>query len=740
MKTWTGALITLVAFACLAAAPGRAQQQEQAPWPRTYQEGGAKVVVYQPQVEAWPGYTVLHGVAALAVTPAGAKHPTYGSASFSAFTDADFQTGTVTVAEPRVTGTRWPGQSATTSANLDGTVRGAVQLTNTTIPLASVLAGLDAAKALPSPVAVSNDPPVIDESEQPAILVVFDRNPIFAPIEGTDLKFAVNTNWTIVYDGQLYYLLDAGHWLSAPSVNGPWIATTAPPSFQRIPDSADWADVHNALGAPAAPAPQVFVNTQPSDLIAIDGPPKLAALPPTRLQYVSNSANDLFFFAPQNEWYVLLSGRWYRASALGGPWLFASNGLPPDFAQIPLNSPRGSVLVSVPGTAAAQYAGASAQVPQIASVDPANAQLTVSYNGQPEFQPIAGTPLYYAVNTPNDVVKVGESSYYACQSGIWFVAAAPNGPWAVARSVPAVIYTIPPNSPLYADTYVHVYAPDGTVVTTTETTATPSPYAATTEVLSGFTLGYLSYYWANGGWVYGTGWYWPGYYWPAAIPVYYPYPWTWTGGWARTWAGGTYYNTASGAYGRWGSVYGPYGGATYRAQYNPNTGTYARGAAVYGTNGAIAAGGFYNPRYGVAGRTVQGTSPYGSWGHSAVTTRYGGAVTGHASNASGSVAGIATRNGSSAVGKSANGNVYAGHDGNVYRNQNGAWQKSDGSGNWSPVTPPGGGQARNPQTNRPQQPMAQSNWNDLNRDAQARRGQFSGFHGFNGGMRGGFRR
>jgi hypothetical protein len=121
-----------------------------------------------------------------------------------------------------------------------------------------------------------------------------------------------------------------------------------------------------------------------------------------------------------------------------------------------------------------------------------------------------------------------------------------------------------------------------------------------------------------------------------------------------------------------------------------------------------------------------------------VTTRYGSAVTGHASNANGSVAGIATRNGSAAVGKAANGDVYAGHDGNVDRNQNGSWQKSEGGGLWSPVTPPGG-QARNPQTNRPQQPMGQSNWNDLNRDAQARRGQFNGFRG-GGAMRGGFRR
>jgi hypothetical protein len=35
--------------------------------------------------------------------------------------------------------------------------------------------------------------------------------------------------------------------------------------------------------------------------------------------------------------------------------------------------------------------------------------------------------------------------------------------------------------------------------------------------------------------------------------------------------------------------------------------------------------------------------------------------------------------------------------------------------------------------------MSQNNWNDLNRDAQARCGQFNGFRS-GGAMRGGFRR
>jgi len=748
------AVLALIAGTLIAAAvPAASGATTQPAWPRTFTSGGTKVVVYQPQVTQWPNYTVLSAMAALAVTQAGAKGPTYGTATFSGYTAADFQTGIVTLTDPRITGTHWPGLGASQAASLDALARGAIQLKNSTVPLATVLASLDASKALPKPVAVRNDPPQIFTTTGKGILVVFDGNPIMAPIQGTSLTFAVNTNWAVISDGARYYLLDAGHWLSAASVQGPWQAATAPASFAAIPDDPNWTDVRQALTASAVAAadvPQVFVSTQPADLIAVEGAPQLVAIAGTHLQYADNTPNDLFFYKPATQWYVLLSGRWFRASTLNGPWTFASTTLPADFAKIPLNSPRGSVLVSVPGTAAAQYAGASTEVPQVATVNPQNAKLTVTYTGDPQFKPIEGTSLQYAVNTQNDVVKIDDTTYYACYSGVWFAASSPQGPWTVAGAVPPVIYTIPPSSPLYADTFVYVYNADGAQATPPPQ-ATPGPYAATTEVLAGYTLGYLNSYWANGGWVYGTGWYWPGYYYPGVIPIYYPYAWTWNGGWGWGWGGA--YAGWGGAYGRWGGYYGPYGGAAYRAQYNPATGTYARGGAVYGPNGAVGGGAFYNPRYGVAGRTVQGSNPYGSWGRSAVTTRYGNAVTGHVNTANGSAAGIATRNGTTAVAQAKNGDVYAGHDGNVYRNQNGTWQKSTGGGSWSDVHPPSPSADRaSPSTDRAAtsgygyHPSATpayrpsstnmintSDLNGLNRDYTARQSGFSGFHGFGGG-------
>ncbi|HTJ25139.1 MAG TPA: hypothetical protein VMA36_03150 [Candidatus Limnocylindria bacterium] len=718
-------------------------------WPKTFQQGDAKVVVYQPQVKDWPNKTVLNGIVALAVTRGGSATPIYGTATFTTYTSANFQEGTVTLTNTRITATRWPGQSATVSSQLDQAARSAIQPRDNTVPLATVLASLNAESALPKSAPLRNDPPKVFTSQKRAILVVFDHDPILTPIEGTDLKFAVNTNWAVIADGSRYYLLDSDHWIAASSAQGPWVPATAPASFAKIPDNDNWTEVRKYLNAPAptaAQVPQVFVSTVPAELIAIDGTPKLAPLPPTQLKYVENTQTDLFSYQPTKEWYVLLSGRWFRAASLNGPWTYAGNALPADFKKIPPNSPRGRVLVSVPGTPVAQYVGASTQVPEIATVDPKTATITIAYGpGAPQFAVIEGTSLQYAVNTPDSVIKVNDAEYFACRSGVWFIASSPTGPWSVAHYVPPVIYTIPPSSPLYSVTFVRIYNADGTVQTAPP--ATPEPNTAAEEaaaaaVLVGFTAGYLGGYWYDGAWMYGTGWYYPGWYYGGA---YYPY--------ATTWTGGSYYNPTTGAYGRSASVYGPYGGASARAQYNPTTGTYARGAEAYGPNGSRAAGSFYNPRYGVAGRTVQGSDPYGSWGKSAVTTRNGSAVMGHASTSNGQMAGVATQHGTTSVGKSASGDVYAGHDGNVYRNQDGTWQKNTGGNTWSNVERPtttssserlaagnaqtSGVERQNAAAQQRPSSMSSSNLSSMNRDFSARQAGSSGFRGFSGG--GGFR-
>ena len=90
----------------------------------------------------------------------------------------------------------------------------------------------------PPEVALDNTPPRIFVSARPASLVVFDGEPVLAPIAGTSLSFAVNTNWDVFFDSttKTWYLLNNGGWLAAPDAKGPWMpAGKLPPAFAALP-------------------------------------------------------------------------------------------------------------------------------------------------------------------------------------------------------------------------------------------------------------------------------------------------------------------------------------------------------------------------------------------------------------------------------------------------------------------------------------------------------------------------
>jgi len=292
----------------------------------------------------------------------------------------------------------------------------------------------------------------------------------------------------------------------------------------------------------------------------------------------------------------------------------------------------------------------------------------VSYVGEPQFLPITGTSMSYATNTQNRVIQVG-AEYYLVYQGIWFVAPSPQGPWQTAQTVPPVIYTIPPSSPVYNVTYVtQVATSDG-------------------NVQASYTAGYMGAF-VTGAAVgaivmSGTGYYYPPYIYHG---YYYPY--------AASYGYHTY-NPYTGAYGYANSAYGPYGSAHWGASYNPSTGTYARGATTSTAYGKQAVGEAYNPYTGASAATHQGSNAYGSWGQSVVNKNGNTAYTQHASNAYGSVgtvqtsqggkgAATSTAYGNTAAGKTSNGDMYAGHDGNVYKNTGSGWQTYN-NGSWNDV-------------------------------------------------------
>jgi len=97
----------------------------------------------------------------------------------------------------------------------------------------------------------------------------------------------------------------------------------------------------------------IIVRTEPAELIQSNGDPVFAAIPGTGLEYMVNSGNDIFRVSATGQYYLLLSGRWYKSGNLQGSWQYvAADGLPADFAKIPEGSPKDHVLASVAGTPA----------------------------------------------------------------------------------------------------------------------------------------------------------------------------------------------------------------------------------------------------------------------------------------------------------------------------------------------------------------------------------------------------
>ncbi|MGZ8463196.1 MAG: hypothetical protein ACXWWT_10175, partial [Candidatus Deferrimicrobiaceae bacterium] len=630
------------------------------------------------------------------LTPAGGK-PAVGVVELHGETIVDSDNKMVVIGNLKIKRTSFPSLDPSTAARMDQLLRRFLPPA-VTITLQQLVACTPKPESFPG-VELKNDPPGIFVSYQPAILLDVDGPPVRAPIGKTGLEYVINTHWPLFFEKStsLHYLLAGEQWLQATDLQGPWsVVKKLPNDMKDLPKDARWTDLKKFIPAAAksgAGVPAVFYSTSPAEIIYIDGKPAYGNIPGTRLQYVTNTASYLFFHTPEKRYYYLTAGRWFRAENLAGPWTFATPTLPADFAQIPATSPAAQVRASVPGTEESKDAVLLARIPTTVTVNPdaAAKAAKATYDGPPQFVPIEGTTLYYAKNTSEKVIKAGDL-YYLCLQGIWFVSANPQGPWQTAQSVPQVIYTIPPSSPVYNVTYVtQTVYPDGTVQ-------------------ASYTSGYTGVYVMSVSSVVvvtgGTGYYYPPYIVPYPVhgyPVYYPPPYTY--GYAA------HYHSPTGAYGISQTAYGPYGSATRTASYNPYTGTYARTASVSSAYGSAAVGRAYNPYTGASGATRQGSNAYGSWGSSVVTKGGQTAYTQHKTTAQGTVGSIQTSSGGKAVGKSGeygktavgktgSGDVYAGHDGNAYKKTDSGWQKYD-NGGWAPVQPPSSAPPK-------QQPRAQT--------------------------------
>jgi len=577
-------------------------------WPReTKAADGTVITVFQPQVERWVDNN-LSGRAAVSVMRPGGEapgkpgvkqEPHYGVIELAARTEIDKSADLVTLSGLRLTKSSFPGASAEEAEKYLATLRAAVTRTSWPVSAQALQTNLAVAQARSQKgLEVKNDPPQILFRTVPSMLVPIDGEPALREAkDAPGLKRVINTTALILREESsgTFYLRALGRWWEAKEQTGEWKAgpimlATLDKAREALDKQFDPLEGKDADGKPLfepGVAPQIIVATRPTELLQAKGEPKFSPIPRTQLLYMSNSTNDIFMDVAGQTYYVLISGRWFSGKSLSGPWSFVpGKSLPGDFTKIPAEHPMSDVLTSVPNTTQAREAAIANQIPQTATVQRDVQPNAVAFDGgQPQWKPVEGTALSYAPNTAAPVIQVDPKTYYMVQNGVWFTAAVPAGPYAVATTVPAVIYSIPANSPVHYVTYVRVYS------------STP------TTVFVGYTPGYYGTVMSTDGVVvYGTGYPYPPYigtYWYPPPPTYgWGFGFTvgifWGfgmgGGWHNPccWGGGgggayiSHHNNinVNNSYNRWGgkstSVTGP-GGRNVKASQVGQT-TFAKGS------------------------------------------------------------------------------------------------------------------------------------------------------------------
>ena len=701
----------------------QAKGSSESGWPRVFSSGTDTFTVYPPQVDKWEAnlITLYCAVELKMGQESGAK---YGVVWFEARTEVDKVNRLVTLDQAKVSKVKFPvaaDRESELTAILEKKLPGATKV----ISLDRLESELEADDELVKGVEVKNDPPKLIITSKPSLQVLIDGKPQMREVSGTKLLRVINTRSIILFesDKERYFLRVQDWWFEAKELDGPWeYAKKLPDDMKKAEEfivSQNQAQDPEGEKTKEQPSlkesgkkgaiPAVYVVYGPAELIETKGDPEYKTIPGTGLEFVANTTGNIFRLS--SEYYILISGRWFKGATLSGPWTFVNAAeLPSDFAKIPQDSPKATVLASVPGTAQAKEALIANSIPQTATITRSEAKVTVKYDGAAAFEPIPDTSMSYAKNTNAAVIKVSEESYYCVEAGVWFQARSPEGPWVVADTVPAEIYNIPPSSPLYYVTYVKVYGatPEvvyvgytpgyyGTVVSAETKTVVYGtgwhypPYIGavwhgwpyTYGVGAGFT------YSENTGWSFGFG-YGYGYY-----PWYYPwwgptgyygccwYPYYGWGAWGGAVAANVYGVWGNTAYSRTGAAWanpytGNYGAASRGAYHNTQTGRTSVAGRGYNTNiytgntAGYRGGATYNPNTGIV---AGGGAGY-------VGNIYSGEGS---ANRGGFVYNTNTNTGI-AAGKN---NIYAGKDGTVYRyNRNtGGWSSNNGSG-WQTVDKP----------------------------------------------------
>jgi hypothetical protein len=642
-------------------------------WPKIIKHSsGTEITFYQPQIESFDKI-YLESRAAIMIKTKKQKDPIFGAVWIKAKVLTDRDTRLISLEDVVVTDAKFPNQDSTKIEELKKLLAKEIPTWKLNVTLDQLIASLETNNGS-SKENFKTDPPEIIHVTYPAVLISIDGDPVLKKLEETNYEYVINSPFFIISDkkNNINYLKGGVLWYKSNNILDGWEFTQDVPEdlvnyiLKKSPD--EYKDVNPDT---IKNKPTIIVRTKPAELIETIGEPEPVPITGTSLLFIKNTESDIILDLPSQTYFVLIAGRWFQAKSLKGAWSFVEpEKLPSDFEKIPPESEMGNVLTNVPGTQESKDAILDTQIPQTAKVD-RNTTLEVKYDGEPKFEPIKDTELYYAINTDKSVINFN-SIYYCCDNATWFQATTPTGPWKVATSIPEEIYKMTPESPVYNTTYVYVYD------------STPE------VVYVGYYPGYTGCYVYGGTVIYGTGYYYPPYY----GAYYYPRP--------VTYGFSAHYNPYMGwSFGFGMSFGGPYGWMSVGYHPYPYHGGYwgaggYHGGYNHGYYDGRRAGFYAGYRYGQNNPRV---NPYGDGNRNV----YNGGNRGNINTNDRQRNNVSTndkqRNNVNTMDKQrnnvstsdaqknrvkTNNNVYADKQGNVYKKDNNQWQSRDGN-KWSNV-------------------------------------------------------
>jgi len=189
--------------------------------------------------------------------------------------------------------------------------------------------------------------------------------------------------------------------------------------------------------------PGIIFATKPSILVVIDGEPRIQMNKDLGMEVVVNTPYTILKHG--NSWYLYGGKHWYLALSPTGPYNYYSGSIPPDLSKVQAAIDNADSASGSHTDTAREGANMIADI--VVSTVPAE---LIQSNGDPLYDPIAGTGLLYVSNSNDDIfVDTGSQLFFVLLAGRWYKSSRLTGGWEYvpADALPADFARIPEGSP-----------------------------------------------------------------------------------------------------------------------------------------------------------------------------------------------------------------------------------------------------------------------------------------------------